>query len=76
MVFRSASNSSHPVCTVRRHPDGGFTPVLHLSDQPVPSASADELSMPTPEDVIRYARNHYGTRVVLVDPECRSVDAA
>lgn len=70
-MFRN-DEGAHPICTIRRHPEGGFTPVLHLSGQRPPEASSHELSMPTPADVERYARNHYGTLVVLLSAECHT----
>lgn len=69
-MFPRKAPFSEPVCTVRRHPDGGYTPVLHLSDQAPPAADPDGISMPSPADAQRYARDHYGTLCNLVHDEC------
>lgn len=61
-----------PMCTVRRHPDGGFTPVLHASQMEPPQASPSGISLPDVDHAVRYARNHYGVLPVVVDNECRS----
>jgi hypothetical protein len=52
--------SSIPMCTVRRHPSGGYTPVLHL-----PEATP-------PDQAVQYARNHYGTDHICIAAECRT----
>lgn len=75
-MFRSESISTHPVCTVRRHPDGGFAPVLHLSDQPCPSVSPHCASLPSVGDVMRYVRTHHGLLAVRVHEECAGASAA
>lgn len=67
-MFPSAP--THPVCSVRRHPDGGFTPVLHLSDRPAPEATRHGVALPTIAEAVRYARGHYATFAVLVHQEC------
>lgn len=75
-MFRSQPAAPHAVCTVRRHPEGGYTPVLHMSNQTPPAASVYELSLPSLDDCARYARNNYGTLVVQIADECRSAHAA
>lgn len=75
-MFRNDAADPHPVCTIRRHPEGGYTAVLHLSDRAAPDADRHELSMPTPSDVEQYARNHYGAVVIRLGDECRSAPAA
>lgn len=69
-------DSSRPVCTIRRHPEGGYTPVLHLSQRPVPQPRRDDISLPTPEDVARYARNHFGTVAFRIHEECSRAQVA
>lgn len=75
-MFRNEAAEPHPVCTIRLHPEGGYTAVLHLSDRAAPEADRDELSMPTPSDVERYARNHYGAVFIRLDDECVAAPAA
>lgn len=75
-MFRSEAISTHPVCSVRRHPLGGFAPVLHLSNQPAPATSPHCASLPTVDEVMRYVRTHHGLLVVLVHEECVGVTAA
>lgn len=75
-MFRSQPAAPHAVCTVRRHPEGGYAAVLHMSNQAPPAASSFEISLPSLEDVARYARNHYGLLTVQVADECRPSDAA
>lgn len=62
-----------PMCTIRRHPDGGFTPVLHASRVEPPQASRSGISLPGVDHAVRYARDHYGVLPVVVDEECRPV---
>lgn len=62
-----------PMCTVRRHPDGGFTPVLHASQVEPPEASRSSISLPDIDHTVRYARDQYGVLPVVVDDECRPV---
>lgn len=69
-MFPRRASFSSPVCTVRRHPEGGYSPVLHLSDHATPPPDPEAISLPTVDDAQRYARDHYGTRVIVVDPEC------
>ena len=52
-----SSGPGVPMCTVRRHPDGGWTPVLH------PAA------LPAPDPAPRYARNHYGSLHIAVQDD-------
>jgi len=75
-MFRNEAAEPHPVCTIRHHPEGGYTAVLHLSDRAAPEADADGLSMPTPSDVERYARNHYGAVFIRLDDDCDAASAA
>lgn len=74
-MFRS-SPEPHPVCTICRHPEGGFTPVLHLSNRMAPEVSRHEISLPTPGDVERYARNHYGAVPIRLADQIESTSAA
>jgi hypothetical protein len=62
-----------PLCTIRRHPSGGFTPVLHLSEMPAPDPATSEISLPDVGHAVQYARDHYGTLPVLVSRECMHV---
>lgn len=75
-MFRSEAVEPHPMCTIRRHPEGGYAAVLHLSDRDAPEVSPHELSMPTPSDVERYARNHYGAVFIRLADECVATSAA
>lgn len=63
--------SAIAMCTVRPHPEGGYAPVLHLSSVEAPLPSPGCISLPTPADAARYARNHYGSLPVVVADECR-----
>jgi hypothetical protein len=60
-----------PMCTVRRHPDGGFTPVLHASQVLPPLVPVTSISLPDPARAVQYARDHYGILPVVVADECR-----
>lgn len=64
--------SSVPMCTIRRNPTGGYSPVLHLSHQPPPVPAPTALSLPTVDDAARYARDHYGTGMIRIGDECVS----
>ena len=64
--------SSIPMCTVRRHPTGGFTPVLHLPEATPPDPTPGSISLPTPDEAVQYARNHYGTDHICIAAECQS----
>ncbi len=66
----SITGPTAAMCTVRRHPTGGFTPVLHVSGRPAPAVTETGISLPTVARAAQYARNHYGTVPVLVDEEC------
>lgn len=62
--------SSIPVCTVRCHPTGGYTPVLHLSAAAPPEPTSSSISLPTTAEAAQYARNHYGVVDVRIAKEC------
>ena len=62
--------TSIAMCTIRRHPAGGFTPVLHLSDVPPPAPTESCISLPTVALAVQYARNQYGVFPVAVAEEC------
>ncbi len=66
----SSTGSAIPMCTVRRHPLGGYTPVLHLSNTAAPSPTETCLSLPTTAQATQHARDHYGIVPVLVHEEC------
>jgi hypothetical protein len=66
-----AAGSAVAVCTVRRHPLGGYTPVLHLAGTVAPTPTETCISLPTTLQATQYARNHYGTLPVLVEEEHR-----
>jgi hypothetical protein len=68
-------DSAIAVCTVRRHPEGGYSPVLHLSNTTAPTPTDTCISLPTPAEAAQYARNHYGTMPVLVAEECLAATA-
>lgn len=59
-----------PRCTIRRHPDGGCTPVLHPAHMPAPESAPSAVSLPDIGDAVHYARDHYGTVLVVVADEC------
>lgn len=75
-MFRSEAVSTHPICSVRRHPLGGFTPVLHLSDRPAPPASPHGAQLPSIDAAVRHAREQHGLVFVLVHQECAGATAA
>ncbi len=75
-MFRSDPSAPQPVCTIRLHPEGGFTGVLHPSDRAAPAVSPHAISLPTPSDVERYARNHYGAELIRLDDECGAASDA
>ncbi len=72
----SSTPEPHPVCTISRHPEGGFTPVLHLSNRAAPEVSRHGISLPTPADVKRYARSHYGAVPIRLPDESGRTSAA
>jgi hypothetical protein len=74
-MFRSDPSDPHPVCTIRLHPEGGYTAVHQLSDRAAPDVSPHAISLPTPADVERYARNHYGAVFIRLDDGCRAAAA-
>lgn len=75
-MFRSSAPEPHPVCTILPHPEGGFTPVLHLSNGSAPEVSRHAISLPTPTDVQRYARNHYGAVPIRLAEHAGKMTAA
>lgn len=70
-AMSDSAGSAVAVCTVRRHPLSGYTPVLHLVGDPAPEPTETCLSLPTPLQATQYARNHYGTLPVIVEEEAR-----
>lgn len=58
---------STTICTVRLHPEGGWTPVLHLSGTPSPEPHDDAITFPDVVTALRWVRNHYGTVPVAID---------
>jgi hypothetical protein len=68
-MFRTEA-SSVPMCTVRRHPIGGYTPVLHLSNAPAPAPSVGTISFPRIAQARQYARDHFGTGMIRVADDC------
>jgi hypothetical protein len=55
------------VCTVQLHPEGGWTPVLHLSGQPVPEPRWDAITFPDVVSALQWVKNHYGDVPVAID---------
>lgn len=55
------------MCTVRRHPEGGWTPVLHMTGTAGPEPHADAISFPDVLTAVRWARNHYGSMPLAID---------
>jgi hypothetical protein len=55
-----------PMCTIRRHPQGGFTPVLHSSQSMPPAVALTAISLPDVGRAAQYARDHYGVLPVVV----------
>lgn len=55
------------MCTIRRHPEGGWTPVLHLTGTPGPEPHADAISFPDVLTTICWAHDHYGTMPLSID---------
>ena len=64
------------MCTIKQHPEGGWTPVLHLSGTPGPEPRGDAISFPDVVTAIRYARNHYGSMPLAIDDHGRSTRPA
>jgi hypothetical protein len=56
-----------PMCTIKRHPEGGWTPVLHMTGTESPSARADAISLPDVLSAIQWAHRHYGTVPLAID---------
>lgn len=65
-----AETSWVPRCTIRRHRDGGFTPVLHPAHMRPPASAPTAISFPDVAHAAQYARDHYGTVLVVVAGEC------
>jgi hypothetical protein len=74
-TMSDSAGSAVAVCTVRRHPLSGYTPVLHLAGAPAPAPTETCISLPTPLQATQYARNHYGTLPVTVEEEPRRPSA-
>ena len=55
------------MCTVRRHPDGGGTPVLHLTGTAGPEPHPEAISFPDVLTAVRWARDHYGSMPLAID---------
>ena len=64
-----SSGPGVPMCTVRRHPDGGWTPVLHPAALPAPDPAPHAMSFPDVSSATRYARNHYGSLHIAVQDD-------
>jgi len=58
---------STTTCTVRLHPEGGWTPVLHLSGQAAPEPRWDAITFPDVVTALHWVRNHYGDVPVAID---------
>ncbi|MGN6576175.1 MAG: hypothetical protein ACTHKG_10830 [Nocardioides sp.] len=56
-----------PMCTIKRHPEGGWTPVLHMTGTEGPTPHADAISFPDVLSAIQWAHNHYGTVPLAID---------
>ena len=55
------------MCTVRRHPEGGWTPVLHVTGTAGPEPHTDAISLPDVLTAVRWARNHSGSMPLAID---------
>ena len=56
-----------PMCTIKRHPEGGWTPVLHMTGTEGPTPHADAISFPDVLSAIQWAHSHYGTVPLAID---------
>ncbi len=56
-----------PMCTIRPHPDGGWTAVLHMTGTESPAPHAEAISLPDVLGAIRWAHNHYGSVPLAID---------
>lgn len=63
---------STTMCTVRLHPEGGWTPVLHLSGQEAPRPRWDAITFPDVVTALQWVRNHYGDVPVAIDDHLSS----
>ena len=55
------------MCTIRQHPEGGWSPVLHLTGSPGPAPHLDAISFPDVLTAVRWARDHYGSVPLAID---------
>lgn len=63
---------STTLCTILLHPEGGWTPVLHLSGQAPPTPHFDAITFPNVVTTLQWVRNHYGDVPVAIDDHARS----
>ena len=56
-----------PMCTIKRHPEGGWTPLLHMTGSESPEPRPDAISLPDVLSAIQWARNHYGSVPLAID---------
>ena len=55
------------MCTIRQHPMGGWSPVLHVTGTEGPLPHAEAISFPDVLTAVRWARDHYGTVPLAID---------
>ena len=58
--------------TVRLHPEGGWTPVLHLSGREAPEPRWDAITFPDVVTTLQWVRDHYGDVPVAIDDHLSS----
>ena len=64
------------MCTIKRHPEGGWTAVLHLTGTEAPAPRPDAITLPDVLSAIQWARNHYGPMpLAIADPGSHSQPA-
>ncbi|RNM12525.1 hypothetical protein [Nocardioides pocheonensis] len=57
----AAQPTRHLVCTLQRHPTGGYTPTVHPVGTMAPVPTPWAVTFPTTTDALRWVRNRYGT---------------
>lgn len=55
------------MCTIKPHPEGGWSPVLHLTGTEGPAPAPDAVSLPDLLSAIQWVRNHYGSMPLAID---------